>query len=649
MRCFRKYWIAGECRTLIILQGKNLSKSYITNLIFRNLDFYIQEGEKVGFVGPNGTGKSTLFRCITGEERFDDGTLSMSARHTLGYMEQMPEFAPGFTLLDAVLEMFQDIFAMRDKLRQLEYEMGINDGDALERLLEEYSQLTHSYEDLGGFSCESRAKGIIKGLGFSEDDFNREIACFSGGEKTRASLARLLVREPDLLLLDEPTNHLDLDALDWLETFLRNYRGAVLVISHDRYFLDQVTTRTLELNHHALKSYGGNYSRYIELKAEQEMAQMRAYEKQQAEIARTEEYIRKYKAGIKSKQARGREKQLSRVERLDAVQHNKSMLLNMHDVSGSGEVVLEIRDLAMEYQDKVLFHNFTDTIYKGEKIGLIGGNGVGKSTILKIIMEQVTPTAGTVKKGSRVKVAYYDQEHRQLNPKNKIIDEIVYQYDITLNEARDLLAQVLFFGEDVEKRIGELSGGEKARVALLKIILDEPNLLIMDEPTNHLDINSKEIVEQFLLDFPGTVFMVSHDRYLLDAVCTRTIVLENKKLMSYLGNYSYYKQKSAELERIAREKQEEQEAMQARKNINKQTAQEKPKVNKQKTRKEIEVLEEQIQASELRSEELSTLLADGATYQDEEMSRQLVNEYKELEEAIPLLYEKWEELQMLLE
>lgn len=634
---------------MIILQGKQLKKSYITNLIFENLDFNVQEGEKVGLVGPNGTGKSTLFRCITGEESFDEGQLSMSARHTMGYMEQMPEFAPGFTLLDSVMEMFNDIFAMRDKLRHLEQEMGQVEGDALEHLLEQYSNLTHQYEDLGGFSCESRAKGIIKGLGFEESDFTREIACFSGGEKTRASLARLLVREPDLLLLDEPTNHLDLEALDWLETYLRNYKGAVLVISHDRYFLDQVTTRTLELNHHALKSYAGNYSRYVELKAEQEMAQMRAYEKQQAEIARTEEYIRKYKAGIKSKQARGREKQLSRVERLDAVQGNKSMMLHMHDVSGTGEMVLEIRDLAMAYPDKVLFHDFNETIYKGEKIGLIGGNGVGKSTVLKIIMGQLEPTNGTIRLGSRVKVSYYDQEHRQLNPDNKIINEIVYQYDVTLNEARDLLAQVLFFGEDVEKRIGDLSGGEKARVALLKIILEEPNLLIMDEPTNHLDIASKEIVEQFLDEFPGTVFMVSHDRYLLDAVCTRTILLEDQKFMAYLGNYSYYKQKRAELERIVREKQEEAEEKAKRQQGKAKPAPEQPKINKSKVRKEIEQLEEQIQHGEARSEELSALLADGATYQDEEKSRLLVAEYKELEEQIPLLYEKWEELQLLLE
>ena len=634
---------------MIILQGKDLNKSYITNLIFEHLDFYIQEGEKVGLVGPNGTGKSTLFRCITGEETFDGGSLQMSNRHSMGYMEQMPEFEEGFTLLDAVLEMFKDIFTMRDELHHLEEEMGRVEGDRLEELLEEYGDLTHRYEDLGGFSAESRAKGIIRGLGFTENDFGREIACFSGGEKTRASLARLLVREPDLLLLDEPTNHLDLEALDWLEGYLRNYKGAVLVISHDRYFLDQVTTRTLELNHHTLKSYAGNYSRYVILKEEAEMAQMRAYEKQQKEIASTEEYIRRYKAGIKSKQARGREKQLSRVERLESVQNTKSIMLNMHDVSGSGEVVLEIRDLSMSYPDKVLFHDFNDTIYKGEKVGLIGGNGVGKSTILKIIMGQLQPTGGSVRLGSRVKVAYYDQEHRQLNPKNKIIDEIVYQYDVTLNQARDLLAQVLFFGEDVEKYIGDLSGGEKARVALLKIILEEPNLLIMDEPTNHLDISSKEIVEGFLDEFPGTVFMVSHDRYLLDAICTRTIVLEDQSFMTYLGNYSYYRQKKAELERIAREKQEELEAAQKNKGKQNKGSTDKPKINKSKVKKEIAELEEQIQAGEARTEELSALLADGATYQDEAKSKELVAEFKQLEEDVPKWYEKWEELQMLLE
>lgn len=634
---------------MIILQGKNLTKAYITNTIFANLDFYLHEGEKVGLVGPNGTGKSTLLRCITGEESLDEGQVQRSARHTLGYMEQMPDFAPGFTLLDAVLEMFQDIFAMRDQLREMEVAMGSAAETEMEQLLENYAQLTHRYEDLGGFSCESKAKGIIKGLGFQEADFNREISQFSGGEKTRACLARLLVREPDILLLDEPTNHLDLQALDWLENYLRNYRGAVLVISHDRYFLDQVTERILELNHTVLKSYTGNYSRYLVLKEEQEMAQMRAYEKQQEEIARTEEYIRKYRAGIKSKQARGREKQLQRVERLENIKGNKSMMLNMHDVSGTGDVVLEIRDLAMKMGERQLFADFTDTVYKGEKIGLIGGNGVGKSTILKIIMGQVIPTDGLVRLGARVKVAYYDQEHKQLNPNYKLIDEIVYNYDVKLNEARDLLAQVLFFGDDVEKYVRDLSGGEKARLALLKIILDEPNLLIMDEPTNHLDIQSKEIVEEFLQDFPGTVFMVSHDRYLLDAVTTRTIELENQKLTAYLGNYSYLKQKKAELERIRQEKEEKEKALQQAKQKQQPNKKEQPKINKAKVKKEIALVEEKIAEAEARSEELSALLADAATYQDEAVSKAYVQEYKELEEAIPALYAKWEELEQSLE
>ena len=408
-----------------------------------------------------------------------------------------------------------------------------------------------------------------------------------------------------------------------------------------------MTERTLELNHTVLKSYPGNYSRYLVLKEEQEMAQMRAYEKQQEEIAKTEEYIRKYKAGIKSKQARGREKQLQRVERLENVKNNKSMLLNMHDVSGTGDVVLEIRELAMKMGDRQLFADFTDTVYKGEKVGLIGGNGVGKSTILKIIMGQVTPTEGLVRLGARVKVAYYDQEHRQLNPQYKIIDEIVYNYDVKLNEARDLLAQVLFFGDDVEKYIRDLSGGEKARLALLKIILDEPNLLIMDEPTNHLDIQSKEIVEGFLQDFPGTIFMVSHDRYLLDAVTTRTIELENQKLTAYLGNYSYFKQKKAELERIKQEKEEK--ALLQAKQKQQPNKKEQPKINKAKVKKEIALLEEKIAEAEARSEELSALLADAATYQDEAASKAYVQEYKELEEKIPALYTQWEELEQSLE
>ena len=632
---------------MIILQGKNLTKTYITDVLFEHIDFYIQEGEKIGLVGPNGAGKSTLFRCLTDEESFDSGQVSFSARHTMGYLEQMPQFAQGLTLLDAVLEMFRDIFDLRDKMRQMELMMGEVEGEQLEALLAQYALLTHQYEDAGGFSCESKAKGIVKGLGFCDEDLTREIARFSGGEKTRACLARLLVREPDLLLLDEPTNHLDLAALEWLEGFLRNYRGAVFIISHDRYFLDQIATGIFELNHHTLKMYKGNYTRYLRQKEEQEMAQMRAFEKQQAEIEATEEYIRRYKAGIKSKQARGRAKQLSRVERLENVKSNKSIALKRQEVAGSGEIVLEVHDLAMGFAQRSLFKDVNLTIYSGEKVGLIGGNGVGKSTVLKIITGDLLPDAGSVKLGARVKIAYYDQEHRQLDPNRTILDEIVYNYDVTLGEARDLLAQVLFFDDDVQKYIRDLSGGEKARVALLKVILDEPNFLLMDEPSNHLDISSKEIVEDFLAEFPGTVLMVSHDRYLLDAVCTRTLELEAGCVTSYLGNYTYYKQKKAELARLAREKEEALAIKQTAKKAKLEPA--KPKINKAKLKKEIEELELAIAQAEAEMETVSEQMAIGENFQDEQKSRQLVSRYKALEEQIPALYDKWSELSLTLE
>lgn len=630
---------------MIILQGKGLSKYYVTDLIFQNVDFYIQENEKVALVGPNGAGKSTLFRCIVGEENFDSGQLMLSQKHTMGYLEQMPQFGEEVTLLDAVLEMFSDIFVLRDELRAMEMAMSEAQDEKLEKLLEDYAALTHKYEDLGGFSAESKAKGIIKGLGFNDADFSRKVYNFSGGEKTRVTLARLLVREPDLLLLDEPTNHLDLDALEWLENFLRNYKGAVFIISHDRYFLDQVVTKVFEINHHTMHSYNGNYTRYTVLKAEVELAQMRAYNKQQAEIARTEEYIRRYKAGIKSKQARGRQKKLERVERLDNVAFNKTMNLSLNDAAQSGDIVLKVQNLGMRYGERELFRDLNFTIYQHEKVGLIGANGTGKSTILKIILGQISPLAGSAEMGARVKVAYYDQEHRGLNLKNTVLDEIFRNYDVNLNEARDLLARVLFTGEDVYKIVGDLSGGERARIALLKIILDEPNFIIMDEPTNHLDIDSKNIVENLLDDFNGTVLVVSHDRYLLDKVCERILELENGAINDYLGNYSYYREKKAELERIRLEKEAEA-AAKVKKKAAEKTA---PKINKAKIKAEIAAIEEEIAQKEERLAVLSEELGQSGSYQDEESGKALVNEYHTLETEIPLLYEKWEDLSLTLE
>lgn len=627
---------------LIILQGKDLNKSYGVETVLANISFSIKEGEKVGLVGPNGAGKSTIFRCLTGEETFDSGEVMVGNKVSIGYLEQIPAYSEGTTLLDAVLDMFADIFKMRDKLRQVEKQMGQKEGKELEILLEYYSKLTTEYEKAGGFSCESKARGIIKGLGFSDNDLNREVNNFSGGEKTRASLARLLVREPDLLLLDEPTNHLDLQALEWLESFLKNYSGAVLVISHDRYFLDELVTRILELKNHTLQSFPGNYSRYLLLKEEQELTQSRAYAKQQKEIEKTEEYILKYKAGIKAKQARGRQKQLNRLQRLEAVQNSGSISLDIKEIGDTGELVLQVDAISMSYPDKELFSDLSFTITRGEKVGLIGGNGVGKSTILKIITNKIQPHTGSINLGSRVKLAYFDQEHKELNPENRVIDEIMLNFEMNENTARKMLSQVMFYGDDVFKTVGDLSGGEKGRLSLLKIILEKPNFLIMDEPTNHLDISSQEVVEEFFKEFPGTIFMVSHDRYLLDNITNRTLELENGKIANYLGNYSYYKEKKKELARLAKEK--EQAQIQQEKNKKTKI----PKINKSKLKEEIKNLEDEIEKLEKRIDFLSAELAKPENYQAEEKSKQMIVEYKAAERDLPQLYEKWDELNNIL-
>lgn len=628
---------------MILLQAKGLAKSFGASQVFTDINFIINEGEKVGLVGANGSGKTTLFRCLTGEETLDQGEIMLSNKYSLGYLEQIPQYSPATTLLDAVLDMFTDIFMMREELRKLEQQMGQVQGSELERIMDRYSLLTQTYEEAGGFSCESKAKGIIRGLGFTDEDFNREINKFSGGEKTRVSLARLLVREPDLLLLDEPTNHLDLNALEWLEGFLKNYPKAVLVISHDRYFLDQVVTRVLELKEGRLKSFPGNYTKYLRLKTEQELSQTRAYEKQQKEIQKTQDYILRYKAGIKAKQARGREKQLNRLERVEKISREKAISLNIKRVKDTGKIVLEVENLQMAYGEKEVFSDVSFTVYQGEKIALIGGNGTGKSTILKIIAGKLQPKKGCLRLGSRVEMAYFDQEHANLDNRKKVIEEIMFNYNLSEGEARNKLAQVLFQGDDVFKQVGDLSGGEKARLSLLKIIMEQPNFLLLDEPTNHLDISSREIVESFLKDFPGTILLVSHDRYLLDIVTERTLELAEGKLTDYLGNFTYYKMKKIQLEKIKREKELKQDTQ------TKVKEKPKPKINKAKLRAEIELLEEEIMFKEEQMKLLSKELADPQTYQDEVKSKGKVEEFTKIEEELPLLYAEWEKKIRIIE
>lgn len=626
---------------MILIQGKGLSKSYGVKKIFENIDFVVKEGEKVGLVGYNGAGKTTLFRCLTNNESFDSGQVMISNKYKVGYLEQIPEYEKDITLMDCVMEMFQDIFSLRDEMRKYEKKMGEADSADLDKVMQQYSILTEKYEEMDGFGCEAKARRIIKGLGFKDSDLTRSVKKFSGGEKTRVSLARLLAREPDLLLLDEPTNHLDLEALEWLESFLKGYNGAVLVISHDRYFLDHIVTKIYELNHHKMRAFPGNYSRYLVLKKEQDLAKEKAYEKQQREIEKTEEYIRKYKAGIKSKQARGRQKQLDRLERLEGVESDQSIHLDFKDIGETGELVLDVKDLSMGFVDKKLFEDINFTLRKGEKVALIGGNGTGKSTILKIIVQKLSPLKGNIRLGSRVKLGYFDQEHRDLDERKQVIDEICDSFNMGEKEARMKLATILFQGDDVFKLIHELSGGEKGRLTLLKLILESPNLLIMDEPTNHIDLPSKEVIENILRDFPGTILVVSHDRYFLDKVTNRTLELEDGKLDNYLGSYSYYKDKKIELNQ-----DKEKKVTVKNKNIKKN---DKPKINKSKIKDEIKNLEEEIQNLEEEISLLSDKLADPEIYQDEEVSKKTVSRYKEAEDLLPQLMERWEELLQILE
>ncbi|HZW82513.1 MAG TPA: ABC-F family ATP-binding cassette domain-containing protein [Candidatus Deferrimicrobium sp.] len=637
------YGSKKEFFQLILLQVKELAKSFGVDEIFTGVNFIIEPGEKLGLVGPNGAGKTTLFRCITGEEQPDSGEIIIADKINLGYLEQMPDYPEGTTLMDVVMEVFADLLNLREQLRELEYRMGETHEDKLERVMESYAKLTEEYERSGGFSCEAMARRVTSGLGFSEKDLKRTVAEFSGGEKTRASLARLLTREPDLLLLDEPTNHLDLEAVEWLESYLKGYKGSVLLISHDRYFLDEVTNKTLELSFGHLAQYPGNYSTFQRLKEEQETALARAYEKQQKEIKATEEYISKYRAGIKSKQARGRQSQLNRLERLQGPKSGPTLNLSSDgQVASSGNMVTEGLNLSVSYGEKTLFKGIDLQINRGEKVALVGANGVGKSTLLKLLIGLKHTDQGSIRLGSRVKIGYYDQEHADLNPENRVIDELMYHFALPDYEARDYLGAVLFRGDDVFKRVGDLSGGEKGRLSFLKLILSKPNFLVLDEPTNHLDIASKQVIEDYLQDFSGTILMVSHDRYFMDRIVNRVVELNQGRLNNFAGDYSYYKEKKAEPPKNSPQPKVVVDA------APKQTGEERPKINKAKTREQISRLELEIEGKEARLNYLTELLADSTTYQDEDKARELVNEYKQLELAIPEAYAEWERLSDLL-
>lgn len=626
---------------MIVLQAKDLTVSFGGQKIFDEISLAVNEKERIGLVGVNGSGKTTLLKCLTRELEPDKGEIYISSQTTFAYLEQLPDYDIEKTAWDIVMDSFEDLLAMRQTLRELELKMTKADEQELAKIMAKYAEVTEAYEINNGYNCESMARKILTGLGFTEEEYSRPIKSFSGGQKTRLNIARLLAMEPDILYLDEPTNYLDMSSVQWLEEHLQNYKGTIIVVSHDRMFLDKIATRILELSHKKLYSYPGNYSNYLQQKALNSAAWEKAYQKQQVYIQKMQAYIARYKAGIKAKQAQGRQKQLERLEKIENVASDLTIApWDFNLQQESAQEVLKVEDIAKSYDDELLFSRINIHLRKGDKVAIVGPNGCGKTTLLKIILGQVLPDRGNVNIGSRVIMGYFSQEFEDLNQERTVLDEIVYNFDITIERARTLLGRMLFTGDDVLKTISSLSGGEKARIAILKLLLTGANFLILDEPTNHLDIESRLIVEDMLVDYPGTILMVSHDRYFIDQIVNKLIIFENKTVKHFLGNYSEYHHKNI-IENLNQpnevEKKPSEQQLRRIEDKEKQRLERRLKRELSEVEAKIEDLEQQILTIE-------TDLADPQYYADVEKVQELSQQLEGLNDELDMLYEEWEEL-----
>ena len=522
---------------------ENLAKSFGVQEIFKNISFMVDKGEKIGLVGVNGCGKSTLVHCLLQPEFADQGTIHFEPGLQLGYVEQGFGSIREEDIWSFMLRANPEILQLRDQLKKLEGEAGKAD----QGVLESYGRVTQRYEYLDGYNYELHLKRVLLGLSFPQEMWEQNAQSLSGGQKTRLMLAAALVKSPDFLILDEPTNHLDIKMMEWLESYLRDYKGGLIIVSHDRTFLDNVTTRILEMEGGHLQSFKGNYSKYLEQKEIQSKTQTAAYEAQQDYIAMQEAYIRRFKAGIKSKMARGRQSQLDRLERLDAPVQNETFSLRLPKAPESAEKVLILEDVKIGYGNRVLAQKVNLTLRQGEKVGLIGANGTGKTTLLKSILGEIPLLGGKTKLGNRVQVGYFSQSYERLNPAQTLMENFLTEYGLTDEQTRSLLGGMLFHGDDVFKSIGSLSGGQKARLVLLKLVLDGANFLILDEPTNHLDILAKETVEAALETFNGSVLLVSHDRYLVNEIASRIWEIDEGQIKDYKGNFEFYRAERARL------------------------------------------------------------------------------------------------------
>ena len=627
-----------------------LGKSFGVRQVFSNVSFEIKEGDRVALVGPNGAGKSTLLKCILGIEELDEGQVVMSPVASIGYLQQDVNLGDA-SLAEEIETAWEDVHALENKLQELTTYLETH--EASESDLQRLDYLQNRLEWLGGYDYEQKTKRIVYGLGFTDEDLYKPANAFSGGQKTRINLAKALVRSPDFLFLDEPTNHLDMEMLEWLEGYLSSYRGGILIVSHDRYFMDRIVTGVVELDHHKATTYRGNYSRYVLQRDERLKADSIAYEKQQEYIKKTEEYIDKYRAGIKSKMARGRQSQLNRLERLEAPIISHSLDFKFPPAAMSADKVLVLDHVSIGYDtNKPIIDDISLVVRRGESVALIGPNGVGKSTMVKSIVGELVPLNGHIDIGNRVQVGYFSQEHEELHDQWQVVDEIINNYNFTEEKARNVLGSFLFKCDDVFKLVGDLSGGERARLALLKLFLQGDNFLILDEPTNHLDVPTREIVERALQQFGGTCFIISHDRYFLDQVSTRTLVLEDKGVTEYLGNYSYYKEKLKEQNDIAALTEPIEAISKDKSNIHTKDVssrdEAKPKTNTYIIEKQLVEIEEEIARLEATLKMYEVQLANPVVQQDLDEMANISKQLSDTDNSLQALYEKWEQYSELL-
>lgn len=635
---------------MIVLSCKNINKSYGIDVILKDITFNINEGDKVGLIGANGAGKSTLFKILTGTLSPDSGDLFIEKSKNVGYLSQHLSLDSSITIYDELLTVFQDLINLENKLSELELKMNepydASKEDYHNKLIKDYTTNQELYTNWGGYTYKAEINRVLMGLGFKEADYGKNISILSGGQKTRVALCKLLLTKPEILLLDEPTNHLDLEAIEWLEEYLKAYKGTIVIISHDRFFLDAITNNTLEMLNGKIYSYNGNYTKFLELKEKNYEVQLKAYKLQQAEIKRQEEIIEKYRSFNREKSikaAESREKALNKIERIDAPeQEGRASRIKFETSIKSGNDIIHVENLSKSFGDKKLFENINFDMKREDKTALIGENGRGKTTLFKMILNRLKPDSGTIYLGKNVFPGYYDQEQSNLNDEKTILDEVWDDFpDMTTTEVRNSLAAFLFTGDDVFKKVGNLSGGEKCRINLLKLMLSKNNFLLLDEPTNHLDIVSREALEEALLNYDGTLLVISHDRYFLNKVINKIYELTESNLKEYLGNYSYYIEKKKNPQRFeGLEETAGKSKTQIAEERKKKRDQEKQIKEKALNTKKIENM---ISDKESELSELQNQLCLEEVYSNPEKSMEVNKRITSLESDLENLYSEWEE------